>query len=109
MHNSISDRSITSGKALRRIMQKRSSGIDWPQRRGVARAQGNLGVMHFLGQGVVQDYVHAHMWFNLDAASGNLVAMEKRNILATLMTTQQIAEAQKMAIECQKNNFKGCD
>jgi len=30
-------------------------------------------------------------------------------VLAAIMTPQQIAEAQKLARECQQRNFKGCD
>ena len=35
--------------------------------KGDAGAQGNLGFMYYLGQGVPQDYVQAHVWFNLAA------------------------------------------
>ena len=36
---------------------------------GDADAQYNLGVMYEHGQGVPQDYAHAHMWYNLAASS----------------------------------------
>ena len=49
------------------------------------------------------------MWFNLAAAAGNLNAVEGRDIIVRLMTPQQIAEAQKLARECQAGNFKNCD
>ena len=32
---------------------------------GHAKAQNNLGSIYVKGQGVPQDYVLAHMWFNL--------------------------------------------
>ena len=32
---------------------------------GYAKAQFNLGIMYGNGRGVPQDYVEAHMWFNL--------------------------------------------
>jgi hypothetical protein len=35
---------------------------------GDARAQVNLGLMYDDGEGVLQDYVEAHMWFNLAVA-----------------------------------------
>ena len=76
---------------------------------GVSFAQYNLGVMYRQGQGVVQDYVRAHMWTNLAAVKGDADAVKNRDILAAKMSTQQIAEAQKMARECQARNFKGCD
>jgi TPR repeat protein len=38
---------------------------------GYAKAQSNLGTMYDNGQGVVQDYVRAHMWYNIAASRGN--------------------------------------
>ncbi len=60
------------------------------------------------GQGVPMDDVRAHMWFNLAAARGNANAAKNRDIIATRLTPQQMAEAQKLARECQARNFKGC-
>ena len=34
---------------------------------GNVAAQNNLGVMYDSGQGVTQDYIQAHIWFNLAA------------------------------------------
>ena len=62
------------------------------------KAQYNLGVLYDNGQGVPQDYVQAHMWYNLSAA-GSLPsedrdsAAENGDIVAELMTREQIAEA----------------
>ena len=66
---------------------------------GNAHAQFNLGAMYANGQGVPQDYVRAHMWFNLSAAQGNQGAAKNRDIAARRMTPAQIAEAQKLASE----------
>ena len=49
------------------------------------------------------------MWWNLAAVKGESEAVECRDIVAKLMTPQQIAEAQKLARECQARNFKNCD
>jgi uncharacterized protein len=51
---------------------------------------------------VAQDYVRAHMWFNLAAASaetGNNFAAEYCDKLAAKMTPAQIADAQRLARE----------
>jgi TPR repeat protein len=66
---------------------------------GYAHAQYNLGIMYAKGQGVPQDYVKAHMWFNLSAAQGEQDAAEHRDKVAQRMTPAQIAEAQKLARE----------
>jgi TPR repeat protein len=53
--------------------------------------------MHYMGRGVPQDYVLAHMWFNLSAARGG--SAERRDSILHQMTREQIAEAQKLARE----------
>jgi uncharacterized protein len=54
--------------------------------------------MYENGEGVRQDYVLAHMWFNL-AASQGFPAAPNRERVATRMSSPQIAEAQKLARE----------
>jgi len=39
---------------------------------GNAKAQYNLGIMYGEGEGVIQDNVYAHMWFNIAASSGTV-------------------------------------
>jgi hypothetical protein len=64
---------------------------------GNADAQFFLGYMYATGKGVIQDYIQAHVWFNLSAARGNDNAAASREKIAKTMTPQQIAEAQKIA------------
>ncbi len=64
---------------------------------GDASAQYNLGLMYHKGLGVTQDYVQAHMWYNLAAAQGQKDAGKWRDSLAEKMTPEQIAEAQTLA------------
>ena len=66
---------------------------------GHAKAQNNLGSIYVEGKGVPQDYVLAHMWFNLSAAQGDEKAVEHRDIVAGKMTPDQLAEAQRLARE----------
>lgn len=94
------------------VAQDYAEAVKWfrlAAAQGLANAQSGLGIMYYNGQGVVQDYVRAHMWFNLSAVSGNASSVRNRDNIAKLMTPQQIAEAQKMARECQARQFKGCD
>jgi len=58
-----------------------------------------LGNMCEYGQGVEQDNVLAHMWFNLAAAQGDTDAVRLRDDVASRMTPDQIAEAQNLARE----------
>ncbi len=66
---------------------------------GYADGQFNLGLKYANGEGVPQDFVQAHMWFNLAGAQGRIQAAKNRDIVAKSMTPAQIAEAQKLARE----------
>jgi hypothetical protein len=48
------------------------------------------------------------MWSHL-ASLVNPRFKEKRDAVASFMNPKQIAEAKKMASECQAANFKNCD
>jgi uncharacterized protein len=77
--------------------------------------QYNVGAMFALGRGTAQDYVQALMWFTLAAAFGDTKApgplgiemvntskytsLEQRERLVALMTSAQIAEAERLARE----------
>ena len=75
---------------------------------GVAPAQYNLGLMYALGNGVLQDNVYAHMWFNIAASQGDEIAAIFRDQVAGEMTPADISAAQTLARECVKKNYKGC-
>ena len=64
---------------------------------GDARAMLALGRLYMQGLGAPQDYVKAHLWFNLAASRGEAAAATERNALAGRMAPEQIAEAQKQA------------
>ena len=66
---------------------------------GRADALYNLGLAYSTGQGVAQDYVAAHKWFNLAALRGSDIAKNWRNQIAEEMNAGQIAQAQKLARE----------
>ena len=74
---------------------------------GHAKAQYNLGAMYGKGQGVPQNYVQALKWLTLAAATfttepEHSQAVQSRDLVAANMTPAQIAEAQKLAREWQK-------
>ncbi|MDE0330227.1 MAG: SUMF1/EgtB/PvdO family nonheme iron enzyme [Nitrospinae bacterium] len=64
---------------------------------GDRRAMLALGRLYMRGLGAPQDYVEAHVWFNLAAARGEMAAVKERDALAAKMTPQQIASAQERA------------
>jgi TPR repeat protein len=74
---------------------------------GEAAAQCRRGLMYSSGDGVPQDYVQAHQWFNLAAATSTTPsehdqAVQARDRIAAKMTPAQVADAQKLAREWQK-------
>ena len=66
---------------------------------GDRRAMLELGRVYGMGLGAPQDYVLAHMWFNLAASRGEMAALKERDALAAKMTSAERAEAQKRARE----------
>ena len=74
---------------------------------GETSAQVNLASLYYKGQGVPQDYVYSHMWYNLANANG-ADASEKRKLVEEKMTPAQIEQAQALARECLKKEYKDC-
>jgi TPR repeat protein len=77
--------------------------------KGTALAQYRLAGLYAEGKGVKQDFVRAHMWSSLAATQGNVDAKTQRERLAKHMKAAQLAEAEKLAIECTKQHYAGCD
>ena len=63
------------------------------------KAQFNLGFMHVKGEGTPQDYVMAHMFWNIASISGTVNAKVNRDKVEDMMTSSQIEEAQQLAKE----------
>ncbi|MGB8364805.1 MAG: hypothetical protein ACLQUZ_06530 [Rhizomicrobium sp.] len=68
-------------------------------KQGRADALYNLGLAYSTGQGVSVDYVAAHKWFNLAAMRGSDLAKTWRAQISNEMSSNQIAEAQRLARE----------
>lgn len=68
-----------------------------PAEAGDADAQFLLGDLYAHGHGVPQDFVQAHLWYNLAASAGIGVAAGARDQLAARMSAAQVTEAQALA------------
>ena len=80
--------------------------VEWIRKaagQGLAKAQFNLGVSYYNGEGVPEDAVQAHMWVTLAASrltgEDRDQAVGSRDMTANLMTPEQLAEAQRLARE----------
>ena len=91
------------------VPQDQALAADWYRKaadQGNPQAQYNLGLWYAHGDAGRPDNVRAHMWFNLAAASfpdtdirDRNAASSSRDALAKIMTSAQIAEAQRLARE----------
>ena len=94
------------------VIQDFKKSVGWYRmaaEQGYVKAQFNLALMYEGGKWVKQDYILAHMWYNLAAKNGDKFGTLSRDIVADQMTPAQISEAQKLAKECEKKNYKNCD
>ena len=69
---------------------------------GLTLAQFKLGGMYYNGEGVPENHVRAYAWWNLVSASNSswgTKAKAAKEVLASGMTPEQIAEAQKLSTE----------
>ncbi len=95
----------------RGVAQDYRAAVNWfrlAASQGHADAQSSLGEMYASGRGVIQDYIYAHMWFNIEATNGDEFSLKNRDIVARMMTREQIARAQELARQCVAKNYKGC-
>ena len=92
---------------LRMLTVRAGEGLDQKRVQAAdpenAAAQFNLGVKYATGQGVPQDYVQAHMWFNLAASrsTGELRdnIVKNRDRAADELAPDELSEAQCLARE----------
>ena len=83
------------------VQQDYPEAAKWTRRaaeQGYTPAQADLGVLYWNGQGVPQDVVLAYMWLSL-AAAHEPDAVRKRDLAASQMTSDEIAEAQRLVRE----------
>ena len=66
---------------------------------GDARGQNSLGMCYYYGDGLSKNLVQAHIWFNIAGANGHKTAKENLADVEKEMTSEQKAEAMKLARE----------
>jgi hypothetical protein len=92
------------------VPQDDNEAVQWYRRaadQNNAQAQYNLGLWYATkGEAGSQDFVNAHMWFNLAAARfpasdtrNRGLAVKNRDVVASKMSREDLAEAQKLARE----------
>ena len=66
---------------------------------GDAQSQFALAKLYEQGQGVPQNFVRAHLFYNLAGSKGLADARDARDALAAKMSINQVAEAQSSALD----------
>lgn len=74
--------------------------------KGSSISQYFLGVMYLSGEGVLQDFLQAHKWFNIASSQGHKIAKEHLQKLTKDMSPTQAVEAQRLACECVAKKYK---
>jgi TPR repeat protein len=84
------------------VPQDYTEAVVWYRKaaaQGYVWAQNRLGAIYGKGEGVSQNYVLANMWFTLSAGQGDETGKQGLDLIASLMTPDQIAEAERLAAE----------
>lgn len=82
------------------VPQSDSEAFKWhslASEQGVAPAQVSLAMMYMGGYGTTQNNIQASKWFNIAAELGDFNAASKRDYLNSLMTAEEVAEANGLA------------
>ena len=87
-----------NGQGVQRDYAEAAKWVRKAAEQGYAPAQAYLGVLYWNGQGVPQDAVLAYKGLNL-AATQDPDAVGERDVAASQMTADEIAEAQRLARE----------
>ena len=72
--------------------------------RGDSVAQFDTGYAYSFGEGVLQDYKLAPMWWNITATDGDEDASKNHEIVAKQMSSEDVSKAQDMVREWVKNH-----
>lgn len=86
------------------VAEDRTEAVKWYRKaaeQNFAAAQSILGICYREGDGVTKNYVEAYSWWLLAAGQGDKDAKQNMVLLEETMTSEQIAEGQKLA-----RNFK---
>ena len=95
----------------RGVAQDDAKVIAWYRRaaeQGLADSQYNLGLMFTDGEGVPKDFVRAHVWYSLAKSNGSRWSQVASILLKSLMSAEQITQAQALARRCRDSNYQEC-
>ena len=91
------------------VAQSDKESFKWTKlsaEQGNVGAQSYLGRMYSSGVGVSQDYEKAYMWTSIASARGDRSARKGLDLLSKAMTSEKIAEAQRLSREWKSKTWE---
>ena len=81
-----------------------------PNDRFTFMAQVNMGDIYWKGEGVLQNPILAHMWYNIASLSSHTGEVTvQRDKVAQVMTMEELKEARAKANACVNSNYQNCN
>jgi uncharacterized protein len=77
--------------------------------RGDLFSQTSIAYMFANGEGVAIDYFLAYVWASIASARGADAGTELRDIVIPLLTVDQFARGEYLAVQCYQSNYKNCE
>lgn len=93
------------------VSQSDINAVSWlnlAAHQGYSPAQVALGLLYYQGDDDIKDDVLAHMWLNIASVNKSKSAAGFRDRVESLMTNDQIAEAQLRARVCMESEYQDC-
>ena len=72
-------------------------------------SQTSIAYMFANGEGVAIDYFFAYVWASIASARGVEAGRELRDIVIPLLTVDQFARGEYLAVQCYNSNYKNCE
>ncbi|NOX76425.1 MAG: sel1 repeat family protein [Gammaproteobacteria bacterium] len=85
------------GRGVKKDFKQAAQWYQQAAKSGHKQAQNNLGWLYETGQGVPQSLINAYAWFNAAAVQGFTVAAQKRDVIRSSLTKQQLRQAETLA------------
>jgi TPR repeat protein len=92
----------THGQGVAKDLAQARSWYERAAAQGLAGAQLNLGALYYNGEGVARDLVEADKWFTIAAGNGLPDAVKAVASAESVMTPDQVRQAQEKAAEWAK-------
>ena len=86
-----------NGQGVKRDYKEAALWYAKAAKQGNAQAQFNLGTLYRYGAGVEKDLVEAYAWYDVADANGHADAASARNLVAKLLSTQEIETGEQRA------------